>query len=127
MIAEDAMVYRNIQKADSSIDPQIIQKAISFIEEHYKEPISLQNIADSVNMSPSHFHKIFKISIKKTPREFLQEKRISVAKTLLLTKDIPLDIVAVESGFSSLAYFDYCFKNAVYMTPKQFRTQKYTL
>lgn len=127
MIAEDAMVYRNIQKADSSIDPQIIQKAISFIDENYKNPISLQDIASSVNMSPSHFHKIFKISIKKTPREFLQEKRISIAKTLLLTKDIPLDIVAVESGFSSLAYFDYCFKNAVNMTPKQFRTQKYTL
>ena len=127
MIAEDAVVYRNMQTADSSIDPRIIQKAISFIEEHYKESISLQDIADSINMSPSHLHKIFKISTQKTPHAFLAEKRLTIAKTLLLTKDWPLELVAEEAGFSSLAYFDYCFKTAYNITPKQFRAQKYTL
>lgn len=127
IIAEDAVVYRNILTTDSSINPHIIQTAISFIEENYKDSITLQDVANSVNMSPSHLHRIFKISTKKTPHEFLRDKRISIAKTLLLTKDLPLDIVATEAGFSSLSYFDYSFKKAVGVSPKQFRAQKYAL
>jgi len=127
IIADDTTVYANIKTADSSIDPRIIQSAISYIDENYKQPITLTDIASSVNMSPSHLHKIFKISTKKTPRAFLSEKRLSVAKTLLLTKNWSLELVAEEAGFSSLAYFDYCFKTAYGITPKQFRAQKYTL
>lgn len=127
IITEDAVVYDNIESAESSIDPHLIQAVISFIEENYKDPITLETIADSVNMSPSHLHKIFKISTRKTPREFLLGKRIGVAKTLLLTKEWPLSVIAEEAGFSSLAYFDYCFKKACGITPREFRQQKYTL
>lgn len=56
-----------------------------------------------------------------TPTAYLLESRILYAKKLLLSTDIPIREIALESGFSQSSYFIHCFKKVVHMTPEQFR------
>lgn len=98
-----------------------IDKAIRFIDEYADKKISLADIAHSANISPSHFHRLFKQAYNISPREYLELKRIEVSKNLLLNNLLTVDEVSEKSGFFSRAYFDTVFKRQTGMTPVQFR------
>ncbi|MBR5528262.1 MAG: helix-turn-helix transcriptional regulator [Clostridia bacterium] len=112
----------NLRK--SSVNPEIIENAISYIEKNYAEKLTLKTISEHVNVSPTYFHKLFLKAVGISPNEFLLQRRIRIAKNLLLTTDIPLVEIASECGFSSQSYFNYAFKRATGTTPKEYRSCK---
>lgn len=123
MIIMDA--ERENRSSNEKTDAKLMQKSIKYIEDNFNKPILLNDIAESVHLSPIYFHKLFKNYTGKTPAEFLLDKRISTAKIYLLTTDFTVEEIAEKSGFSSLAYFDYKFKKASGTTPTKYRKQKY--
>lgn len=127
MMLTDSKVTRRMNKASTSVAPEVLYKAINFMEQNCDKPIALKDIAAAVNFSPTYFHKVFTLSVGKTPHEFLMEKRISMAKMLLLTTEDSIERIVEKTGFSSLSYFDYSFKGRVGITPSDFRKRKYKL
>ncbi len=115
----------NSRASELKIEHGIISKAIKFIESNLSKNIILKDIADSVNFSPTYFHKTFTAYMGKTPHQYLLEKRISKAKHYLLTTDVPISEIAEKCGFSSFSYFDYQFKKQTGITPHKFREGKY--
>ena len=101
-----------------------VNDAIVFMNTNYKERITLHDIANSANLSPSYFHLVFKDIIGVSPYEFLLNIRINHAKNLLMNSKLSLGKIAEETGFGSQAYFNYVFKKELDITPNAYRSEK---
>jgi AraC-like DNA-binding protein len=97
--------------------------ALAFIETHYSKPISLQNLADQLSVSPNYTCILFQKSFNIRPFDYLNRYRIGKAKELLLEEDRSVKMIALEVGFYSSSYFIKLFKKIEGMTPVRFRRQ----
>lgn len=102
---------------------KIVIKAQEYIKEHYGEPIKLCDIAGDVNLSPNYFHIVFAEVCGQTPRQYLENYRVSVAKKLLLTTQLTISEIAAQCGFNNQQYLTTVFKNRVGCSPMQFKHQ----
>lgn len=99
---------------------EIIKNAVKYIKDNLTEDLSLEALASKFSISPIHFHNIFKTVMHKTPRVFVEERRIKKARDLLVTTNLSFSEIAFECGFSSQSYFCYAFKRYMGITPKKF-------
>ena len=127
IILNESKLKSRIKNMGTKISPQMVQKAIKFIDENFQSRIALKDVAEAVNFSPIYFHKCFTSSTGKTPHEYIMEKRLEAAKTYLLTTSEPMSKIVDMCGFSSISYFDYIFKKAYGITPSEFRQKKYVI
>ena len=93
----------------------------SFIAEHYKEDISLQDVAGSLNYSDAYFCKIFKQCFNKSFLVYLTEYRVEKAKTLLADMSTNIKDVSAEVGYRDSNYFARVFKRSEGITPTEYR------
>lgn len=104
-------------------DEQIISKeidgALNFIEQNKKRSISLEEVAQSCNLSVSHFKRRFKNETGITPAFYIQKQRIECAKELLKA-GYSITKVAHELDFCSSNYFSVVFRRVTLMTPSQY-------
>lgn len=104
-----------------------IREAYCYMDKHYCESCTLAEIAEAVHLSANHLHKIFVESEGCTPYEYVMEKRIEKAKTLILIGEHSLAQVALETGFCSQSHFTAAFKKSTGQTPAQYRKQLFRL
>lgn len=97
------------------------QKVFSYLIENFKEEITLKQIANIADLSPTSFCRYFKNITKKTFVEVLIEFRLQYACQLLNKTDLPIQQVAFESGFGDVPYFNKLFKKHKNSTPKEWR------
>ena len=98
------------------------KQIISYITEHYSEPLSTEQMAKVCDFSESHFIKFFKSTIGITFTECLNSYRLSQASRLLLSNaDEPIMDTARKCGFNSISYFNRVFKKKYGITPSALR------
>ena len=100
---------------------KLLQEADRYIREHYREDISLADLAERCGLHPNYFHKLYTNAFGKTPAQKLLACRIAAAKMALLTGNKSMAEIAAACGFSSQTYFGYKFKQATGRTPLQYR------
>lgn len=93
----------------------------SFIDEHYTEPITLQNISEALHVSPYYMSHIFKKISGYSPIQYLLRRRIGEAQTLLISTDLPIVEIAMAVGFDTQNYFNAQFTRHVGIPPKKYR------
>ncbi|EPZ42156.1 helix-turn-helix domain-containing protein [Alicyclobacillus acidoterrestris] len=98
-----------------------IDSAIAYIAKHFSEPISLQDVAERVYLSPSHFSRLFKAETGTTFIDYLTNYRIQKSKILLRVTSLPVEIIANNTGFSNASYFSTTFKRLEGRTPTEYR------
>ncbi len=101
-----------------------IKSALRFIEEHFAEPLTLENIASSIHTSNSECCRCFKRTLGVTPFEYLLKYRVYEASILLLTETATnqsISGLAASVGFNSPSYFNKKFKEYLHCTPKEYR------
>ncbi|MDQ0341005.1 YesN/AraC family two-component response regulator [Caldalkalibacillus uzonensis] len=98
-----------------------IKTAIHYIQAHYSEPITLNELADKVYLSPSHFSRLFKEETGTTFVEYLTSYRIEKSKSLLKMTSLPIEVIANNIGFTSASYFATTFKRIEGMKPSEYR------
>jgi len=96
-------------------------QVIKDINDNYKKPISIQKLSDSIGYNSEYFSRSFKSTFGVSPQTYLINKRLSVAKHLLLTTDLPIATVATECGYPDPLYFTKAFTKLVGCSPKAFR------
>lgn len=101
--------------------PEEIVSAISYINRHYNEPVSLEQAAERAHMSRYHFCRIFHGATGATFLEYLYNVRLAKAHQLLLGSDLSLSEIAARCGFSSTSHLTRIFKNTYGMPPREFR------
>lgn len=100
---------------------QPIPKAIHYINAHYKDTPTLQEVADFVHLSPSYFSVLFREETCITFREYLIRKKIQEAKRLLLETSLSIEEVTSMVGYQSSKYFIRLFKHYEGLTPAKYR------
>lgn len=103
---------------------QGIKKAISYIEMHFREHITLEQLADLSGYNPSYFSELFRKVTGQTYKVRLRELRISYAK-MLLANGLPVSETCFASGFGSLSNFTAVFREKCGMSPKDYRKTMY--
>lgn len=99
----------------------LIRKAIAYMEKHYKENISLQDVAEEVYLNPSYFSKLFKEQTGIRFIEYLNKIRVEQSKKYLRQIDMNISEVALNSGFCDQSYYTHVFKNIEGITPGKWR------
>lgn len=100
-----------------------MQKMIGFIQKHYAEDVSLQDIANSASISRSEASRCFQSYLYTSPVNYLLKYRVERSMQLLRDNNMTVEAVALECGFSSSAYFCKIFRSHTGMTPKQYRSK----
>jgi AraC-like DNA-binding protein len=100
-----------------------IQEAISFIENHFQDNISVEEIADFCGLNRSYFGKIFKSVVGKSPQDFLLEYRMSKATELLKLTDLSIKDVGIAVGYENQFHFSRAFKNIYDISPYKWKKQ----
>ncbi len=105
----------------SVIDAEIMNSALTYINEHYRDDISLEDVASFAGFSKYYFSRIFKQFSGTSYTEFLTRKRLAAATDLLIYSRKPIHEIAAESGFGSVASFNRVFRGYKNLTPTQYR------
>lgn len=102
-----------------------IELAKDYIKNHYMESISLNGIAEVVELNGSYFSNLFKIETNMNFSEYLLNVRINAAKKLLKDPTLKVYEVGQRVGYEDAVSFGRAFKNKVGMSPKQYRNTVY--
>jgi len=123
-------ILRHWQKAGLNVSKEVnidltakIQNVIDYITTHYSEPITVEEMAKSANLSYSYFSRIFKQVTERSFSEYLNYIRISESEKLLLTTDMNITEIAFAVGFSTSSYYIQQFRHYKNLSPKQFKKQ----
>ena len=98
-----------------------IFNSAAFIDEHYRENLSLDDLARDANLERTYFSALFKKIIGLSPCEYISVKRIERATELLRSTDMSTLDVAVACGFNNTANFNKQFKRYSGTTPSSLR------
>jgi len=99
---------------------QLIEKAIKYIDAHFKEQPSIDVIASSIGMSKYHFIRVFKEYVGVTPKQFLHSVTLNYAKEHIKESKSILDST-LDIGLSSVSRLHELFVNLIGVTPKEWR------
>lgn len=100
---------------------EAVRRAVFYVRQHYEEPLVLTEIAAHVHLSPSYFSRLFKATMGQSFGEFLTQERLKHARHLLGHSEVPIEIIAQRTGFSSATYFATNFRRWEGKTPRQYR------
>ena len=95
--------------------------AKQYINEHYAEPLTLDQIGQIVGLNPSYFSNIFRKENGCTFTEYLTEIRMKNARQLITDTDLEIIEIAEQTGFHDMKYFSRCFRKITGMTPSAYR------
>lgn len=100
-----------------------LHNMMSYIHDHYRRPLSLEEIASASHISKSEALRCFHDGLQTTPVKYLNDFRLSRAAERLQKTGDPVSILAMELGFDSAGYFCKAFKTKYGVSPGQFRKQ----
>jgi AraC family transcriptional regulator len=95
----------------------------SYIDDKLDSSIRATDLANVVQLSPSHFSRVFRKTFGEPPLRFIMQRRICRAQQLILGSQLSLSQVALECGMSDHAHFCRAFRRIVGMSPKTWRRQ----
>lgn len=98
-----------------------IRVAQDYIDNHFYEKITLNDVSGIAGFNPSYFSVIFKKETGKSFIDYLTDTRIEYAKKLLIETDSDIFDVAENAGYSDIKYFSLLFKKYTGLSPADFR------
>lgn len=108
----------------SKATQQLVRQATACIHARYTEPLTREDIAQTVGISADYLTDCFRQELGITPMAYLRRYRIRRARELLETSNLSIMQVALAAGFSESAHFTRTFQHEVGMTPRAYRDGK---
>ena len=103
----------------SALSP--VERIASFIAEHYTEPLPIAQIAREVHLHPNYAMSLFRNNYAISIVDYITQYRIAHAQRLLVTTDLNVSQIAIESGFGSVSRFYTAFKATCQQSPGEYR------
>lgn len=111
----------------TSLDEKFLKKVLAIIEAHIDdEHFSIDELSREAGFSNMHFYRKIRALTDQTPSQFLRTIRLKRAAEMLAKNADTVTQVAYAVGFSSLSYFNKCFKEQFGVTPGQFTRRDLT-
>lgn len=103
-------------------DETRVRQAVLFIQEHFSEPVTLNDIADSILVSKSECCRCFKRVLDMSPFEYLMKYRIMISARYIQEKpQESISEIAETAGFNNTSYFNKIFRKFMGCTPSEYR------
>jgi AraC-like DNA-binding protein len=115
------MAYKEPAPLPATRQIKQLKHVLSYIREHYEEPISLTELAGVAGMAPRYFCRAFAAMTGKTPIAYLNYYRIEQACERLLLTDERITDIAFSCGFNDAGYFTKAFIKQKDVSPTQYR------
>ena len=113
--------FRAVSGAAAADANLYAQRIKDYIDRHFAEEFSLQQMADALHVSPYHLAHMCKETTGYSPLQYVLRRRIGEAQTLLITTDLPVTRIAALVGYDNPSHFNAQFSKAVGMPPRTFR------
>lgn len=97
--------------------------ALSYLEEHFNQPLELPGVAAAVFLSPNYLNRLFKMETGFTCMDYLIRLRVRRAQDLLNNTDFHINEIAQQVGYDDPYYFSRIFKQKTGIAPKKYRKQ----
>lgn len=124
LLDPEELIWLNVPSllsAYSGQAPGRVHKLMHYIQQNFKDEITLQQAASVSGLQIHSFCRFFKTLTNRTFSDFLNEVRISFACKLLQQSDLPVTQIALECGYTNISYFNRCFKKINKVAPKEYR------
>ncbi len=119
---DNNFINLNIVKHDTKRELyKSITEAKEYLNDNFKEKISLDIISRDIGISKYYLHRIFREINGNTPLEYLKNIRLEKAKNELQYSNSTIFEIAFKCGFDSTSYFSNIFKKHIGLSPTQFR------
>jgi transcriptional regulator GlxA family with amidase domain len=124
LLSDLILRYADQRPVVYNVGPQNVpvQRAIDFIQAHYADKITLDDLALIAALSPYHFQRVFQKHTGLSPHEYLTQVRIKHSQHHLL-HGMPLVDVALAVGFGDQSHFTRCFERVMGLSPGKFVRQ----
>lgn len=121
------------ERAESPVRREAMERiktVLLYLQEHYRENITVTDAAAQIDLSETHFMRFFKQTMSVSFVTYLKNYRLTKAEEMLHTTDASILDIAQDNGFQNVSYFIREFKNKYGETPLKYRRQRlylYTL
>lgn len=111
---------------DKRIDSRL-SNVLNIIKNDISAEHTLESLAKAACLSESHFKKAFKKQFGYTPKVYITELRMQMARGLIINTDMPIAIIAEKCGYQNLSAFIRRFSLYYHVTPQKFRAKRQSL
>lgn len=98
-----------------------IDQAISYLEQHYHQQITLDELSANIQLSPAHLSRTFKQKTGVGIVDYIHRLRCEEACRMLRLTDKSISRIALDVGYDELAYFSRCFRKQIGYAPRAYR------
>lgn len=112
---------RNISRSADQEEQYRIHQALSYIKENFRNKITLEQVAKTMNLSINAFCKYYKKITRQTFMETVIEYRLNYAAHQLVQTELPVASICFDSGFGDISHFNKTFKSKMQESPLQYR------
>lgn len=117
---EQIVLLEKEQILESEDVGNLLNRVQNYIQNHYAERITLEDIAEAVHVSSGYLSRFYKMKVGKNLFDTINSLRIEKAKALLEKGDKKIYEVASMTGFEDTAYFSKVFKKYAGCPPKEY-------
>lgn len=122
----NSLLYQMIEKcigdyAATMQKDDVFYKVLSFIDNHYTEPLLLQDISDRFDINYKMLERRFKAHSGKSPQQYIADLRFERAEDLLKNTMLTIEEVSAAVGFADKFHFSKQFKKGKGMSPGEYR------
>ena len=100
---------------------KLVQRTITYVKDHFSEPISLSSVADYLAITPQYLSKLFVQETNENFIDYLNNYRLEQAQIMLSETNFQINEIARKTGYSDAKYFCTIFKKKMGITPNQYR------
>ena len=102
-----------------------LKEAVAFIEQHYREDISIEDISAFCGLDRSYFGRIFRDTMGASPQRFLMVYRMAKAQQLLRETKLSIGEISAMVGYANQLHFSRAFKEIYGVSPREFRQRHF--
>ncbi len=103
------------------VTSDLTNRILTYLGIHFREPISLDHLAEVMNVSRFHLSHLFSGKLGIGFKEYLNNLRIECAKTMLRSTDTPISEICTEAGFENQRTFNRVFRELTGASPRDYR------
>jgi AraC-like DNA-binding protein len=103
------------------LPPRVLRRVEEYIDSHLSEDLELEQLAMTAGLSLHHFARAFKTSVGIPPHQFVLQRRLNLARDLLISTDRPIADIAIAAGFSDQSHLARYFRQSFAVSPIAFR------
>lgn len=122
-------IYEHVEQdeasgAENGRDTERIRKIMEYIQKHFAEKITLEDLADQIHLCKSESCRLFKRYMNESMFDYLLNYRIERSLELLRQSDLDVTQIAGQVGFANPGYYSRIFKRKMGCTPLEFRKSR---